>query len=152
MEDFKEIFYFGVSMVITAFVITLIALFGTTARQMANIRNDELQAVENVQTARKYTAYDNKTVTGAEVIALLRENAQDGELQIYVDRNKNNTSLTMNEGNYTNTTWKLTSLMQSIDAGTVYTAILVYGYDSPATAIYTAYSNSMVTGVRFTKV
>lgn len=151
MEDFKEIFYFSVSLILAAFIISFITFLGTTARQAADIRNNEIWAAENIRTAGKYAAYDNKTITGADVIALLRENARNGELQIYVDKNRNNVSLIMMESNYTASTWKLSNLLQSIDGGAAYTAILVYGYDSPSSASHIASSNSMVTGIKLTR-
>jgi len=152
MEEFKEIFFFAVSLIIAAFIISFAALFGTTSRQMAEVRNSEIIAAENIMTARTYLAYDNQKVQGIDVIALLRENAKTGELQIYIDKNANGTSMTMSSTNYTNTTWNLSSLFQSIKSDDFYTAILVYGDDNPASAGYTAASNSMITGIKFTQL
>ncbi len=150
MEEFKELFMFCVSLIMAAFVISLIALLGSTSRQMADIRQSELDAIDNVKIARQYSAYDNKSVTGADVIALMRENSLTGELQIYVNKNINNASLTMNQSNYTSTSWKLSSLLQTIKADAKYLAILVYGNDDVSTAAYSASSSSMITGVKFT--
>lgn len=150
MEDFKEVVYFALSLVMAAFIIILVVTLGVTISQMAATRNGEITAVQNIRTGREFLAYDNQTVTGGDVIAFLRENALTGKLQIYVDKNINGTSLSMNETNYINSSWSFTQLKQSIKADAVYKAILVYGYDSPSSAVYVSNSVSMITGVKFT--
>jgi hypothetical protein len=151
MEDFKEIVYFAVSLIVAAFLITLIATLGLTTGQMASVRNGELLAAENLHLARKYSAYDNQLVLGSDVIALLRENAVDGRtLEIYVERDGMGVPMTMNAENSGDAVWRLSGLTQRIKADAVYLAVLVYDGENPITAVHSGVRGGTVTGVRFT--
>ena len=150
MEDFKEIVYFAVSLIIAAAIITLVATLSITTGQMASVRNGELMAAENLRLARYYSGYDNQLVMGSDLIALLRENAVNGgTLDIFVERDSHGVSMTMNAGNHNNTTWRLSNLTRRIRADAVYRAILVYDGQNPTTAVHTNNTHGVVTGVRF---
>jgi hypothetical protein len=150
MEDFKEVAYFTVSLIVAAFIITLVVTLGGTAGQMASIRNGELMTADTLQLARKFSAYNNQTVMGCDVIALLRENAvADDTLDIYVERNNMNVSMTMSNSNKTESVWKLSNLTQRINPNAMYHAVLVYGGENPATAIYSPTPGGEVTGIKF---
>jgi len=152
MEDFKEIAYFAVSLIVAAFIITIIATLGITTGQMAAVRNNEIQAADSLRLARSYAAYDNQLVLGCDVISLMRENTlSDITLDVYVDRDSLNSSMTMNAGNRTNAAWRLSNLTSRIKADAVYRAILVYSGENPATAVHTNNSGgSAITGIKFT--
>lgn len=151
MDDFKEIAYFAVSLVIAAFIITLVVTLGNTTGQMAEVRNGELLSSETLRLSRYYSAYDNQLIMGADVIALMRENAVNGgTLEIYVERDSYGVPMTMNATNVTGTSWRLSNLTQRIKADAVYRAILVYDGENPATAAYSGNPNSVVTGIKIT--
>ena len=150
MEDFKEIAFFAVALIVAAFIITLVVTLGITVGQMASVRNNELMAADNLRLARQYSAYDNQLVMGSDVIALMRENSVNGgTLAVFVERDSFGVSMTMNAGNNGNASWRLSNLTQRIRADAVYRAILVYDGENPATAVHINNPNGTVTGVRF---
>ena len=153
ITDFKEIAYFAVSLIIAAFIITIVATLGITTGQMAFVRNGEIQAADNLRLARNYAAFNNQLVLGSDIIALMRENTMSNvTLDIFVDRDIFNSSMTMNAGNRGNFAWRLANLTQRIRADTVYRAILVYGGENPVTAVHINNpGGSAITGVRFNR-
>ena len=150
MEDFKEVAYFAISLIVAAAIITLVASLGITISQMAEIRNGELMAADDLKLTRQYSGYDNQLVMGSDVISLMRENAVNGgRLDIFVERDISGLPMTMNAVNHNNATWRLSNLTQRIRTDAVYRAILVYGGENPALANQTNNPVGEVTGVKF---
>ena len=85
MDEFKELIYFFISLIMITVVLTFGMRMMDLGKQMGKTRTDEIITAETVQTARKYSAFDNKTVLGIDVIAALRENALTGEMTITVN-------------------------------------------------------------------
>jgi hypothetical protein len=138
MEEtgYSEIILFIVELVMAAALISIIVMFSRTTTLLASGENDEQIIVEKTVLGRKYLPYDGQTITGGEVIALLRENAvNEGSLTITVDKNRNNMSMIQSSTNYADAGWGNRQLAIAIDAGAKYESTLVfYGEEDPAYA------------------
>lgn len=121
MDDFKELIWFAVALMAAAFILFVVSVFGAHAGSMAATRNDEIRTAAKALNTMRYGALNEQHVDGADVIALLRENTlQRGALTIEIDKNIDNDIMTMNDTNYTLSTWSLSNLRNSISLTSEY--------------------------------
>ncbi len=141
-SEIKETIYIAVSLMILALVLGMVVVVIDIRSDFAEIRNDEIATAIEMREYRKFNKYDNKTITGVDIIELIRE-FKNEEIEVYVDR--------LNGGSE----FYLTPAMVSIDPSLIdvdtlqpkirpnhiYTSYLRYDFDnvksivSPSTGI-----------------
>lgn len=87
-NEAREITYLSVGLIIIALVLAFIAFALTLKGNLAQARNKEIRNTENIEEYREYNAYDDKTLTGDDVIELIRYKYNSG-IDIFVDYRHN---------------------------------------------------------------
>lgn len=88
-DETKNTIYLAISLIIAAITLGAIGFVLYVRGDYANTRYDELYAQKRAETNRKFSLYNNNTdLSGAEVVALLRNYYMDGSIDIYVDKDK----------------------------------------------------------------
>lgn len=84
-SEIKETVYIAVSLMILSLVLGMVVVVTDIRSDFANIRNAEITTAKQMSEYRKYNKYDDRVITGADIIALVRE-IQDLGVEIYVDK------------------------------------------------------------------
>lgn len=84
MEEIRQTVYIAVSAILLSIVLTFASVVISIESDLATVRNDELAANQALEQARKFNKYDNKIISGDDVIELIRMYYDSG-IEIYID-------------------------------------------------------------------
>lgn len=85
----RNVIYTAIGVILAAMTISVI-IFGLSMRSsFARARDAEISGREKAVMNMQYKKYDNGEISGAEVVALIRDYYTE-DIDIYVDRDKNN--------------------------------------------------------------
>lgn len=95
-EEVKDMWTLAINCILAAMVFAFIALGLHTRNAIADARNRQIAKEEQYSEYTIYNGYDNGTLTGDEVVALIRE-FSSRHIDIYVDKDKNNNKIVIND-------------------------------------------------------
>lgn len=84
-SEIKETVYIAVSLMILSLVLGMVSVVIDIRSDFADIRNEEISTARQISEYRKYNKYDDRDITGVDIIELIRE-VQDSGIEIYVDK------------------------------------------------------------------
>lgn len=83
-SEIKETVYIAISCMIAASVLALVAFVLSLRSEMAIAQNDQLIARESLESYKIYNKYQNETLYGEDIIALIRE-FEGTDIVLYIE-------------------------------------------------------------------
>jgi len=163
-EEIKETVFIAIGLILIASVLTFLMAGLKMRGEFADIRNRQIQTLNNTKEYREFNKYNGldcdgtckNHLSGWEVLAAIREYSNNDGIEIYVDRDKygnefimHSTLVRANPDDY-----EIGALQDRFSTSNSYHPMLVYDGANPknTTEPQNKDSSSTVTGIRFTLI
>lgn len=127
MDNFKDLIIFSVSLIICCAIITMVGVLGNVCNEISDVKETDILRNAALVEYGTIGHLDGQSVTGTEVISVIRENAVNQKYVILFETDKGN--YVMKPENYSAQTWSLSNLQKVISLNRIYSAQLSYTED-----------------------
>lgn len=87
-EETRNTVYLAISLIIAAITLYSIAYVIHVRSDFANTKYEAIYAQNRAEANRRFSSYNDSELSGAEVVALIRNYYTDGSIDLYIDKDK----------------------------------------------------------------
>lgn len=150
-SEIKEVVYIAISLIILSMVLGVVVIVIDIRSDFAEIRNAEIVTTVQMKEYRKFNKFNNREITGVDIIELIRE-IKNSEIEVYVDKLNGGSlyHLTPEKISLDNTIVDVDTLQSQIRPDYVYESYLRYDFEEVKTVAAPSTNNSnygTITGI-----